>query len=235
VVLVVLLGAKQCSLDKANTSVTVFKDSTGYYKNLHNEAYASNQSLILTKKQLQLENTELYSEISKLKETPIFITKIVTKLVYRDTSLHTIIYSYVDSRGNKTFKLNWSQDTTYSSMNYVKLNGKSLLEIDSALRVLKYSSVLDTLQIGSKIYVSLTEDPKEKKLKINVRSDFPGLMFTDIDGFMIDPTKSVEIKKFFPAKRYGVSLLAGPGICIGTGVSAGIVIGVGVSWSLFQW
>jgi alpha-tubulin suppressor-like RCC1 family protein len=173
IALVVWLGLTRSALNKSERNTKILRDSTEYVMNLNKELYARNQSAVLTISDLKEYNNELYNEVKKLKENPIVITKVVTKIEYRDTTLVTIIDSTYFNGNNKVFKLGWSKDTTYSDGNYFKMNGKTFLTIDTTLKPIGYYSYIQKLELGAKLYVSLTENTKDKNPYNNAGSDFP--------------------------------------------------------------
>ena len=236
-VLVFFLAFQQCSNNKLKREVTIFQDSTHYLKNKSGELFAQNDALILSKKQLKDLNVDLYNEINKMKENPLVITKIQTKFVYKDTLLITTIDTVYKTQKGKYFELSWKHDTLYSPNNFFKIEGKTSFEIDSNLNICTYRSRLNNLQMAAKLYVSITEDKEHKMLHINARTDYPGLVFSDIDGFIIDPQKSSVLKNYLPNKKFSLSAFIGPGVCIGTGsfpVNAGVVMGLGISYHIIS-
>jgi len=236
VFLIIILGMKQCQLQKAEQNNGVYKDSIIVLKNKEGQLYSQNDALVLTEKQLKKQNEDLYNEVKKLKENPIFITKVVTKLVYKDTLLNSSILSYFEKDGTKVFLVKWKRDTSFTQFDCLKISGNTYLKIDTNLNAQFYKSSLDSLNISTKLYLSLTDSKDDNLLHINARTDFPGITFSDLDGALIDPKKSKTLKKFFPKKRYGLGVFAGPGICIGSGgISFGIIIGGGIGYSPVQW
>jgi dipeptidyl aminopeptidase/acylaminoacyl peptidase len=234
ILLVIWVSFTRSSFQKAKRDVKILKDSTEYVTNLNKELYARNNSAILEISDLKEYNKELYNEVKKLKDNPIVVTKVITKIEYRDTTLITVIDSTYFEGNKKIFKLGWSKDTIYSEGNYFNLKGKTFLSIDTTLKPIGYYSYIQKLEIGSKLYLSLTENKKDKNLYINARTDFPGLIFTDIDGYIIDPQKSKELKKYFPQKRWGISVFGGPGVLIGNEFKAGWIMGVGISYDILN-
>jgi len=80
------------------------------------------------------------------------------------------------------------------------------------------------------LVTGLTEE--DKKLKIFIRSDFPGFSITKLDGAIIDPQKSDIIKSFFPKKKWGI----GPSITLGldNNLKPAISVGISVSYNIIN-
>lgn len=233
-ILIALLGMKQCKIDKLQQNNGIYKDSVMVLKNKNGELYSQNDALVLTKKQLLEQNKELANEAKKLKENPIIITKVVTKVVYKDTLLNSDLLSYFDKDGTKIFLVKWQKDTSFTQFDGFKIAGNTYLKIDSNLNSTFYKSSLDSFNLSTKLYLSLTDSEDDNLLHINARSDFPGLSFSNLDGALIDPKKSKTLKKFFPPKRYGLSIFIGYGLSTKNIVFSPI-IGCGLTYSIVQW
>lgn len=234
IILVIWLSFTRSSLQRSKNDVQILIDSTEYLKNKNGELYATNNSYIMSNKDLKEINAELYKENKKLKDNPLVVEKIITIIEYRDTTLITTIDSTYFKDGFKFYSLNWKKDTTYSKDNYFKIEGNTKLKIDTMLHPISYYSRLNKLELGTKLYLSITDDEKNKQLKINARTDFPGLTFTDIDGYIIDPQKSKELNKYFPKKRWGVSLFGGYGLSLSNPIKLTPIFGIGLSYSIWN-
>jgi hypothetical protein len=232
-ILLVMLSLKQCSNNKLEKNVITLKDSTRQAFNKLNESYKWNESYVLTTKQLKSENIDLYNEIQKLKDHPLVISSIKDSIIYKDRYLNSNISSYFDKFHNKIYNVGWSLDTAYNQDNSFLLNGITSLKIDTNLKVISYSSVLNNLKISSKLYLSITDSPSDKKLHINVRSDFPNLEFSSIEGYIVDPDKNPLIKNYFPPKRWGIGPIAGIGL--NSSFAPSMFIGVGIQYNFIRW
>lgn len=234
-VMLFLYSIERTGRTKLNDNVIVSKDSVKYLKNKNKELYAQVNTYVITEKQLKEVNKELYNEVNKLKnQKPLVIVKEKVKIDYRDTTLISSISEKLDKDGNKLFNIPWSKDTSITKGNYFKLSGSSYLKIDSTLRIMKYGSKLNSMQLGTNLFLSVTEN-KEGKLLINARTDFPGLTFTEMEGYVIDPSKIKQLRGLNPKKRFGLSFFGGVGSIVnGSGLTFGPTIGIGLSYDLIS-
>ena len=234
-VLLIMYSIERREKNSLNDNLIVAKDSVTYLKNKSNELYAEVSTYVITEKQLKELNKSLFDEVNKYKkQKPIVITQEKIKIQYRDTIMVTSISSQLDEFGNKQFNLDWNADSTFNKDNYVKLNGRTYVKIDSTLRVLKYGGRLNQMELGAKLILGVNED-KNGKIVINARTDFPGLTFTDVEGYIIDPMKTDTFKKLAKKNRYGISAFGGVGTYFdGGGIKLIPTIGVGISYDLLS-
>jgi len=230
--LIILLSFKQCSNNNLKHNVLILKDSTKIAYNKLNEKYKFNESYVLTAQQLKSENIDLYNEVQKLKEHPLVISDVKTNIVYKDHYLTSNIISSFDKFHNKTFNISWSLDSIYNPDNSFLMNGLTTLKIDTTLKVINYSSILSNLKISTKLYLSITDSPKDKKLHINARTDFPNLEINSVQGFVIDPQKNDLIKSYFPPKRWGIGPIVGYGLS--TGFKPSVFVGLGLQYNFIR-
>jgi len=236
-VLFLTLTFKQCQVDSKSKTLIILNDSVKVLKNRAGELYASNNAYVISSADLKKVNKELYDENAKLKnQKPLLVTKIVPKIEYRDTTLTTFISSYFDDNKNKVFNLNWKKDTTYSKSNSFKLEGTTTLKIDTLLKPIDFSSKVKALDISMKLFLSVVENSKTKNLEINARTDFPGVTFQELEGYVIDPQKIKSIKEVIPKKRWGLGAYAGFGF---SGNSSSMIVGpsvgVAITYNFIQW
>jgi len=234
-VLLFLYSIERSSKNDLKNNIIVKADSVKYLKNKADELYAQVNTYVITENQLKEANKELYDENLKYKkQKPIFIAKEKIKIVYKDTLIISSISSKLDKYGNKQFNIDFNSDTIFDKSNYIKFNGLTYLKIDSTLKVLNYGAKLNNLEISSKLILGISET-KDKKLVINARTDFPGLTFTDIEGYIIDPMKTSTFKNLAKKKRYGISTFGGVGTYFdGGGIKFIPTIGVGLTYDLLS-
>ena len=210
------------------------KDSIVLLENNKNQLYAQNQSYIYSLSQLKKVNDTLYNETQKLKANTLVISSIKTQIEYKDRIIHDTILVYYDTRNHdKTYIINFKSDTCYDKNNCFNLSGATSITLDSLMKIKSYYTKLNNLELTTKLYLSLTDNAKDKILNINVRSDYPGLKFSELDGYIIDPQKNTLLKSYFAKSHWNI----GPVIGVGYSTSnfkPGITFGIGVSYSIFN-
>ena len=179
-------------LINSNNRLIIYNDSIQVLHNKAGELYSRVNYYQITEKELKKVNSELYNEVKKLKDKPISIETVTTKTELKDIKLNKL---------NNTLSI----DSTFSKGNSIGL-------------VIKDDS-LKQLSIMTKLYLSQTE--RKGKLYLNARSDFPNLIFTDIEGYNLNP---LPVKK----KRFGI------GVMIGVNYNGKICVGAGFSYNLIR-
>ena len=174
------------------------------YVNRASEEYQARQLAVLSLNEAKKQNIELAEEIKNLKDNPVVVSKIKTVFkvdtVFMETAHETAL---PDSTGLEYHKLNWSYKHPDG---YYDIAGNTSVTRDFS----RYSSVLEHLSVSSKMTVDLIDS--NNHLVLLARSDNPYINVSDINAVVIDPRKSPIIKKYFPAKRWGIGPYVGFGV-----------------------
>ena len=110
--------------------------------------------------------------------------------------------------------------TSNTSINNIPLQKGALDTVFSkgnSISLLVKDDTLKRLKIETKLYLSQTKG--NGQLSLNARSDFPGLTFTNIEGYNLNP---LPVRK----KRFGI------GVFTGITVTGKLTIGAGISYNL---
>lgn len=208
-----------------NIDTSWVTDSIMTYKNKLGEEYQQKQVLVSTIKDLKEQNASLYEEAKRLKDNPLVVSKVktVTQIdtVFADTDTVFITEISPDHRHIVT---NWSaRDSVYYSM-----NGTTTVSDTGDYA----QTVINNLTLNSELIYDVVDDGKN--LSILVRSNNPYLNVTNIEGVVLDPTKSKTIAKRFK-KRWGIGPYVGVGVGYsGQSIKPELSVGVAVQYSLFQ-
>tara|TARA_R110002020_G_scaffold163538_4_gene349579 strand:+ start:676 stop:1485 length:810 start_codon:yes stop_codon:yes gene_type:complete len=222
-------------------NVEALQDSIRTYKTNNGDLVSEKMALLTNKNKLEGLNKDLFNEVKNLRDNPIVITKVVTKII------HDTLYlkPKIDSNGivynsDSTIKITpftWSDSTKFDENNYRNIGGEYLISVDTNLNVGTKSFKVTKNEIGMSFTTGITESDDDK-VEIFLKSDYPGFIPTKIDGTLFNPTESDVIKKYFPPKRWGVGFHAGYGVYVdpikfnsGTGFN----ISVGISYNIIQW
>jgi len=179
-------------LIKSNGRLIIYNDSIQVLTNKSGELYSRVNYYQISEKELKQVNSDLYKEVNKLKDKPLTIETV--------TSSATI----------KNIKLNVKGDSMSKDSVYSKGNSISILIKDDTLK---------SLRMNTKLYLSTTE--RNGKLSINARSDFPNLVFTDIEGYNLNPMPTKP-------KRFGI------GAIVGVNYNGKLTVGIGVSYNIIR-
>jgi hypothetical protein len=196
-------------------------------KNKANETEFQRSTLVLSKKELEDQNSKLAEELKKEKG----------KVIYISTGDATIQNSEPSILKNKEIKypngvigLSWLYDTTFSENNSRLLAGETKFKIIDSSKIEDQGTKIINDNISMSIVTGLEEE--NKNLKIFIRSNYPGFKITKLDGAIIDPQKSDVIKSFFPKKKWGI----GPSVTLGVdnNLKPAISVGVSISYNLIN-
>jgi hypothetical protein len=233
-VLMVFLNLKQCndkkSMKAANDlyayNLKALNDTVRTERNKSEQLEYTKTSLIAGNGSLKELNKSLDSEAKKQKGKVIYIQ--ASNGVIWNTTPSTITGNVTFS--DTTFTVAGLMDVYYDSSNYRSFKVMSTLKIDSARKITLLKTELVKDSLGFNIITGLQEEGKS--LRIFIRSDYPGLVFTKIDGALIDPKKSDVIKSFFPNKKWSM----GPqvGIGINSQMKTCLYIGFGIQYNLIN-
>jgi hypothetical protein len=200
-------------------------DSIEIYKNKSNETVFQKSVLIADKKRLEELNKELYSELKKEKAKVIFLSSALVNIKSTDT---VIINSEVIKYPNGNYGIEIKYDTTYNLSSKRVFIGESKFYINEDGCVIPLNTEIYRDEIYVKIITGLKID-KDNKIKIFVRSDFPGFNVTQLEGDIVDPN---ALKGFVNKNKWSV----GPNISVGIGANLkpSIFVGIGVQYNLFS-
>lgn len=208
--------------DKSLNPIIV-SDSTYNYTNKNDEEYVAKDIYVTTKKELEELNKELYNELKSLKDNPDVITKvkIVTKIDSIKTIPDTIIKQV--SLKDTTYNLLWHAT---ESNNYYSINGYTNVKNDFT----NFETQINELSIPSNLTIDIIDD--NEKIKIIGKTDNPYINIINIDGVVVDPSKSKVLKKYYNQKKFNI------GPTIGVGVTNDLKVkpyfGIGISYGILQ-
>ena len=232
----VFLNLKQCN-DKKDaalknkiylSNLAALKDTVRIEKDKSGEVEYTKAALITENSSLKDLNKNLSDQVKKQKGKVIYIES-TDGNIGKDTSKPII--GQVKEINDTTYAISDSLNIRYDSNNYKKLLVITTISIDKNRNVKILKTDIENDNIGFNIVTGLQEE--KGQLRIFIRSDYPNLSFTKIDGSLIDPKKSEVIKSFFPRKKWGIGIQGGIGVT--SNFKAGAYIGVGVQYNLWSW
>lgn len=232
----VFLNLKQCNDKKDSnnknaiylSNLQALKDTVKIEKDKSGQIEFSKQALIAENGGLKDLNKSLDDQVKKEKGKVIYI-ETGTGKINSDTTKQII--GSIKEVNDTTYEISDSLTINYDSNNYKKLLVVTTINIDKNRNVKILKTKINKDNTGFNIITGLQEE--NDKLRIFLRSDYPDLQFTKIDGSLIDPKKSDVIKSFFPKKNWGLGIQGGVGIT--SQAKTGIYIGVGIQYNLLTW
>lgn len=217
------------SFTKEN-NIKALNDTVRAEKNKIGQLQYTKQSLIADRDNISLLNKKLGDEVKNQKGQIIFLNSTVAKL---KTDTSKVVIHDIQKISDSEYVITGSMENIYDSFNYRSVKFNSKIKVDSNRNVTVMNSKMEKDDFGFNIITGLKEE--NNNLRIFIRSDYPGLVFSKIDGALIDPRKSEVIKSFFPEKRWGLGVQAGVGIGIRNQVAPCLFVGIGVSYNFLMW
>jgi hypothetical protein len=230
----VILFLKQCQVAKelkidqqvAEGNLDALRDTVRIERNKEGQIEFTKQSLISRSQDLEKWNKELADQVKKEKGKVIYIQQASGGI---RTLPPEVITNTITVYDNETSSIETVFDTVYSADNYRRLKLLTTVKIDSS-RIRSSSSRIIDDQIGFNIVTGLKEEGG--KIRIMLRSDYPGLTFSKIDGALVDPHKSDVLKRMFPPKKFGIGPIIGYGL--NPTMKPGYFLGVGLQYNIIR-
>ena len=219
---------QEAALDRMNNNIASLLDTVTVLKNKQGETLYSISTLAATKDELKTLNKELYDELKSVKSQVIYANKVIATIGKGDIP-HVINSDIKEIIPRKKYEIAWSNNKTYDSSNYQKLEGVTTVVIDSS-GIQSHFTTLNTNELGFSLSTYLVEE--KGKIRTIIKPKFPGLVINDIDGALLDPHKSEVIKGFFKPKKWSV----GPNVSIGLGkdLKPQVFVGLGIQYTIFS-
>lgn len=249
VAILILLLWKGCkdraALESANlqaaNNILALQDTVRTEKTKSGETQFVKNALITDLRNLKDMNIDLYNEVKNQRKAIFYISKLTASIMdtlKRQSSGDVASFD----PGTGADQITWNFDTIGADWSR-KLNGKSLftVKLDSTGKytITPKFSVLDNFNQTMKITTGIQESNTHPGMpEIFIRSSYPGMTFTDIQGAIVNPE---ELKKFLPSPK-PKHFSFGPYIGLGYGITlestprfAPVVnIGLGVQYKLFN-
>lgn len=214
---------------KQITNIEALGDSVRTYKNKAGELGSEKLALQSDKKQLKNLNEELSKELDKEKGTVNYLSKLVTNLQGEVGSVDSTSVEVVDNNtspvGMSQYKFTWSKSNSGNKWSKI-LEGYFIIQADSSVKPTLIENKITKDNLSMEIITGVkTIDGKPT---IFVRSTYPNLRFTNIDGAILDD-KKLNTKQ----SRFGLGVSLGYGYDIKSSKFIP-VIGFGVTYDLFR-
>jgi hypothetical protein len=206
-------------------NISVLNDSVKIYFDKNNKISFEKGILISDKSNLQKINNELFIALKSEKGKVKYLSTIITNIKIDTIKIWDTVIIYKDRK----FGIRWKLDTIYDKNNYRSLYGESKFSYENGFIYNDGTSIYN-----DDINISLTTGivERDKKLQIFVKSDYPGLVISNIDGAIIEGDNSI-INKYTNKKKFSLSLGTYYGLNLLTFKPA-LIIGTGISYNLVK-
>lgn len=219
---------QQNNISALNDTIRQTKDKLG------NIIYQK-QALISLNGNLSTLNESLANEAKQLKGNLIYITQINGSLTAINGKLlaenQTLKDSIHTSTGDSISTIYWQFNKRYDGNNGRTIEGNSKFKLTNG-KAISLGSTLDKFDIDFEISTGLSET-KDKKLEIWVKTSYPYMTFTGINGALINPSDSKLLKSLFPQKRWQIGWQFGYGLGLST-MKFQPYVGIGVSYKIIS-
>jgi len=213
-------------------NIEALNDSVHTYKNKAGELTSEKKALQTDKKQLKTLNKELSKELSKEKGNVKQLTQLVTQLKGDTGSVNTSDAQVVNSDSSKDstsisrYKFTWEKSSSGDKWSKM-LEGYFVVEANNSYtpKIIENKITKDLLNM--EIFTGVKDINGHPT--IFVRSTYPNLKFTDINGAIIDNKKLSNTKN----SRWGLGIGIGYGFNTNSGTFSP-VIEAGIHYNLVR-
>lgn len=249
VAILILLLWRGCqdrkALESANlqavNNLLALQDTVRIEKNKNGDIQYVKNAFITDLKDLKDMNIDLYNEVRAQQKTIFFISQMTASI--RDSLKRKSSGDKASFNSTTGFdQISWNFDTIGTDWSRT-LNGKSLftVKMDSLGKytVAPQYSILDNFNQTMKITTGIQESKTQPGMpEIFIKSSYPGMIFTDINGAIVNPE---DFKKFLASPKpkkwsFGPYIGLGYGLTLekSTRLVPVLNIGLGVQYKLFN-
>jgi len=215
---------QQAETQRQINNIEALQDSVTTYRNRAGELTSQKSALQTDKEQLRTLNEDLADELDKERGNVEYLSNIITRLRRDSVGVDTTIITMVDP---DTYKLDWSFEDSGDGW-YQSLKGYTQIQTDTTGVPYNPNTTISEQILDMKLTTGITEE--DGKRKIFVRSNYPYLNFTDIDGAILGPVRTEDTSP----DRWGLGFHGGYGYSFGNS-NFTPYIGVGINYNLIRW
>lgn len=220
--------------ERQSQNANALMDTVKIVVNRAGEEQAERLTLIATTEELKTYNQSLYNELQKQRGQVMQLVSTTASINSQVKGIQTTLDQDPEmptppgEKWPKSYRLNWSFDSTYSVGNYHRIKGFSRLRVLNDSTFVPGLTDITENESGFKLITGLKKEGGD--YKIFVKSDHPGFKVSDIEGAVI-PSKGNPL---FPQKRnWGLGITFGPTLSVGGSVTMPApFIGLGVCFGL---
>lgn len=217
------------------------------YDKRSGELEASKAVFIARSKDLVEYNEELAAELEETKGKVVTLSRAVIGLKQDTTILREALVEAsqepVTQLNDSTYDINWAMTYQYDSLNYDKYSGVSRIEINASdIQLNKHFTVThvqsEMKSRESQIELTFGQKVEDDKLRVYIKSGYPGFVPSQLEGVLIDPNTNPYIRKLIKKKHWFTGVGVGPNITLGydfLNARPAVIIGVGAQFNIYQW
>lgn len=205
---VLAFGFSQCErkqafkveVQKQKNNIEALQDSVGFYENKAGELTAEKLALQSDKQQLKSLNENLYNELEKEKDKVDQLTQVNAELVADTSEVDTTSTNQID---DNHWRFDWNLSRSGDQWERV-LKGYTEFYIKPSGVPYNPNTMITRDLLRLQFITGITDDDGKKR--IFVRSSYPNLKVTDIQGAIIEESAPVSTPS-----RFGLGLQLGGG------------------------
>jgi len=210
---------------KQENNILALSDSVRYYKDETGEVTARKLALEMDVEQLEDTNSELLTELRKEKDEVSFLSTVNAQL--RD-SLGRVDTTSVMEIEEGEWRFDWSLTKSGERWSS-QYSGFTEFTIDTTGTPYNPNTVLSEHSIDMEITTGVTTNERGQK-EIFVRTTYPNLTFTDINGVLLEDSPLREEER---RRRWSLGPYIGYGM--NTNGEFHPSVGLSLNYNLFQW
>lgn len=251
IVLLIMFAAGECrrimslktEIDVHDQNISALKDSLKFERTKNGALLVSIDGYIATEKELKSLNKGLWDEVTAQKGKVISLTNLVVvlkqdslQLTKTIDKLNTIIGTMLKI-DDSTFVAPWTLAFTYDSTNYDVFRGRTQVGISSKDPLILRHKNTYLLERKTQIELTWGEKVEKGKLRIFVKSNYPGFTVKSMEGVLIDPNNNPLFKDLMKKRHWFTGFGIGPELSTGWNIlqaKPAIVVGVGIHYNIYE-
>jgi hypothetical protein len=251
IVLLIMFAAGECrrimslktEIDTHDQNISALKDSLKFERTKNGALLVSIDGYISTEKELKSLNKGLWDEVTAQKGKVISLTNLVVilkqdsaQLAKTVDKLNTIIGTMLKI-DDSTFVAPWTLAFTYDSTNYDVFRGRTQVGISSKDPLILRHKNTYLLERKTQIELTWGEKVEKGKLRIFVKSNYPGFTVKSMEGVLIDPNNNPLFKDLMKKRHWFTGFGIGPELSTGWNIlqaKPAIVVGVGIHYNIYE-
>ena len=242
-------------------NIDALKDTIRKEKTKSGSLQISVSGYIAKERELKDLNRDLYNEIKDQKGRVISLNTVVIKLNLDKNELEKHI-NYLESvmgkpihTNDSTYIIPWTMKYDWDTINYDYYEGKTQVGVKvkpgfvwkdgmtndyvlgNAINLEHYGTILTAK--SSRIKLTFGQKMEDNKLRIFVKTDYPGFTAESMKGVLIDPNTNPDIKKLMKKRKlFPNTWTVGVGPSYGFDVINGkpyFGVGAQINYNILQW
>ena len=235
---------KQRDILKKEQNISALTDSLKFEHTKNGVLLVSIDGYISTEKELKKLNKDLWNEVTAQKGKVITLSNVVIRLQQDRTELAKhidklkVYIGELQKIDTNHFEADWILPYKYDENNFFSVTGRTRIGVlhQNPLYLVHDTTYLTKFE--NQIDLTWGEKIEKGKLRIYVKSAYPGFTVKSMSGVLIDPNTNPLFKNLMKKRHWFSGFGVGPSITTGWDflqAKPTIVVGAAFHYTIYQW